>query len=304
MTLNQNTKPWAENHPSPYEGHDLTHRPEWGNIIVWDAYLNNLTAGFMVISGITWLVGGPIFTALLPFALTLALVIVLIDLVLLVADLGDPPRFIHALRVLHFTSPLSVGVWGLTCYASCLGVSVALYWLSFISGMTNGFMAPYMGWASVLMKLFTALALVGAVVVICYKGVAFSCTSQPGVKDARWLTSFMVSDALLMATGLYAIMAFSLGMWQADSYLLVPMLVLIVARTVAFSLLYLETRQRARLVYTSENTMIKWIVYFIGGLLAFVLAFFGALGLTAAGALVLVAGIFERYWIIGLTKKI
>ncbi len=41
--MNTNLKPWASNYPSPYEGHDLTHRPDWANIIVWDAFFNNLT---------------------------------------------------------------------------------------------------------------------------------------------------------------------------------------------------------------------------------------------------------------------
>ena len=125
MTNMNNPKPWAEGHPSLYQGHDITHRPDWANIIVWDAFFNNLTAGFMVLTGIAWFAGPPLFAALLPFALTLALLIVIVDLVLLVFDLGDPPRFIHAMRVLHFTSPLSVGVWGLACYACLLYTSDA-----------------------------------------------------------------------------------------------------------------------------------------------------------------------------------
>ena len=236
--------------------------------------------------------------------MTLALLIVIVDLVLLVFDLGDPPRFIHAMRVLHFTSPLSVGVWGLACYATCLGCAVGIYWLSVYSVATNDFLAPYIAWLDILMRLFTVLAFIGAVVVICYKGVAFSCTSQPGVKKARWLTSFMVSDALLMGCGLYAIMAACLGFWDACAYLLLPFIILEVARTVAFSLLWMETAERARKVYSGENTLLRVWVYLIGGLLAAVLAIFGVYGMIAAGALVLLTGVFERYWLIGITKKI
>ena len=29
MTNMNNPKPWAEGHPSLYEGHDITHRPDW-----------------------------------------------------------------------------------------------------------------------------------------------------------------------------------------------------------------------------------------------------------------------------------
>lgn len=299
-----NMKPWASNHPSPYEGHDLTHRPDWGNIIVWDAFFNNLTSGFMVLSGLLWFAGSQVFSNLLPFALTLALIIVVVDLVLLVFDLGDPPRFIHAMRVLHFTSPLSVGVWGLACYATCLGIAVGIYWLAVISGSNAGFLAGYLGWAGALMRLFSVLAFIGALVVICYKGVAFSCTSQPGVRDARWLTSFMVSDALLMGCGLYILMAMFLGVWTALPSLLIPMLILVCARCVAFSLLYMETKERAHKVYKTENSLLLMTVYLIGGLVPFVGAFLGPVGLGVGSIAVLLTGIFERYWLIGLTKKI
>ena len=63
--MNTNLKPWASNYPSPYEGHDLTHRPDWANIIVWDAFFNNLTAGFMVFTTVAWFLGGHVVSNLL-----------------------------------------------------------------------------------------------------------------------------------------------------------------------------------------------------------------------------------------------
>ena len=33
MNMTNNPKPWAEGHPSLYQGHDITHRPDWANII-------------------------------------------------------------------------------------------------------------------------------------------------------------------------------------------------------------------------------------------------------------------------------
>ena len=120
---------WVEGEKSPYQVHDITHFPDWRNIIVWDAYFNNMTAGLMIISVICWAFGPVVFSRLMPFALTLALILVCVDFVLLICDLGDSWRFSHSMRVLHFTSPLSVGVWGLACYATCLGIAVVLYWL-------------------------------------------------------------------------------------------------------------------------------------------------------------------------------
>lgn len=114
----------------------------------------------------------------------------------------------------------------------------------------------------------------------------------------------MVSDALLMGCGLYAVMAFALGSWTVWAQLLVPMLILLCARCVAFALMYLETRERAKLVYHSETGLLLVMVYLIGGLGAAALAFFGPSCMAISGVLVLLTGIFERYWLIGLTKKI
>lgn len=129
------------------------------------------------------MVAGPgYFTALLPWAITVALAIVVVDLILLIFDLGDPFRFTNAMRVMRFTSPLSVGVWGLASYATCVGFAVGLYWLSYISANTTDFLNPYIDVLDMLTRMFVILAFLGSLVVICYKGVAFSCTSQPGVK--------------------------------------------------------------------------------------------------------------------------
>ena len=68
--------------------------------------------------------------------------------------------------------------------------------------------------------------------------------------------------------------------------------------------MYLETRERAKLVYHSETGLLLVMVYLIGGLGAAALAFFGPSCMAISGVLVLLTGIFERYWLIGLTKKI
>lgn len=44
---------WIEGQPSAYQQHDTVHFPDWKNIIVWDLFFNNLTAGFMFVTMIT-----------------------------------------------------------------------------------------------------------------------------------------------------------------------------------------------------------------------------------------------------------
>ena len=50
----------------------------------------------------------------------------LIDLTLLVLDLGDPLRFHHMLRVFKPSSPMSLGTWSLTVYSLPLTLIVAI----------------------------------------------------------------------------------------------------------------------------------------------------------------------------------
>lgn len=292
-------KTWTMGAPSAYQLRDITHFPDWKNLIVWDAFFNNLTSGLMLAAAIAYIFGPPPFTWLLPLAMTLALLLVAIDLFLLVADLGDSWRFYHSLRVMRFTSPLSVGVWGLVAYSIFLACAVVLTWLVWFMGpeLSGGFI-----FVKVLARLFTVLAVIGATVVICYKGVVFSCSSQPGVRNARWLTPFMVSDSLLIGLSLYTLLALAFISIPAVFPLVVPLAILIVIRCAAFALLWLDVKNRARIMYPEENKVVCVLVFIIGGLVAFILAFCGVYGLTLSALLALCCGVVERYWIIGLTK--
>lgn len=290
---------WVEGQPSPYQLADLTHFPEWGNLVVWDAYFNNLTAGLMFIATIIWLAGPPIFGLALNVVLPVALVLLLIDLVFLISDLGDPVRFSHSLRILHLTSPLSVGVWGLSCYGIFLGLGIIFNWINIFTFGNPG-LWPY--FVYVMAKVFTILSCIGAIVVLCYKGIVFSCSSQPGLKNARWLPSFMIADALLMGTGLYVLLILVIAGVNAALHLVIPLVFLVFARSIAFWLLWENVKRRAHMVYSTENTTMFWVVLFLGGLCPVVLAFCGILGLVIAALAVLGCGIPERYWFIGLAR--
>lgn len=292
---------WVEGEKSPYQVHDITHFPDWRNIIVWDAYFNNMTAGLMIISVICWAFGPVVFSRLMPFALTLALILVCVDFVLLICDLGDSWRFSHSMRVLHFTSPLSVGVWGLACYATCLGIAVVLYWIGIASNSAG--MHGLSRLLVLVARPFTVLSFIGAVVVICYKGVVFSCTSQPGVKKARWLSPFMVADALLLGLASYTILAVFIFGMRAGMWLILPLYILLVARCVSFGLIWLDVRARARKIYSKAgNTITMLVVLAFGGAVPAICALPGAWGLLLAALLVLLCGIWERYWLIGLAR--
>lgn len=296
-------KTWIKGEKSPYQYHDITHFPDWGGLIVADAFFNNLAAGTMIVAGIAWAFGGPLMAAMMPFAMTTALALLIFDLFLLVADLGDPHRFIHSLRVMRFTSPLSVGVWGLSCYGIFLGIACVCSWILFACGSPGGICLYAL---SAIMRLCAVMACIAAVVVICYKGVVFSCSSQPGVCQARWLTPFMVSDSMLMGMGVFAILAICFAPSTAISIqLILPTIALLIARCICFGLVWQDVKYRARQINSADrNRWIGIMVYGIGGILPLIFLFCGPACIIIASLLFLLAGICERNWIITLTRPL
>lgn len=286
---------WIKNEPSLYQKGDITHFPDWRTTIILDAFFNNWASGMTIVSTLLYCFGPVMCAFLMPIAMTLALILVATDLVILIIDLGDPWRFYHCLRVMRFTSPLSVGVWGLVAMASFLAFGALFQWIVFACGAATPF------YIMLLAKFCLAMAFIGAVVVICYKGVVFSCSSQPGVCQARWLTSFMVSDSLLMGMALYLLMALFCGAGYNTMIIVMPFAFLVVARCVTFWLLWLDVRKRAREMYDEENRMINICVYILAGIIPFILVFCGLWGVFLASLLVLANSYFERHWIIGLT---
>lgn len=297
-------KSWIKGHKSPYQLRDTTHWPDWDGLVVADAWFNNLTSALMIVAGIAWGCGGPMLASLLPFAMTVALALLIIDFGILIADLADPPHFLHSLRVMRFTSPLSVGVWGLTCYGISLGLAVIFSWILFACADCPASVGIYI--LAAIMRLCAVMAIVAAIVVICYKGVVFSCSSQPGVCQARWLTPFMVSDSLLMGLSVLAILAAMFSPNEAACIqLIIPMMVLLGARCITFGLLWQDVKERAREVDTKDrNRLIGWIVYGLAGVLPFILLFCGTVCVVIASLIFLCAGIFERNWIISLTRPL
>lgn len=291
-------KAWIACQPSRYQKRDLTHFPDWHNLIVWDAFFNNLTAGLMIVSTVAWLAGPSSLGHIMPLALTMALLLVAVDLIILVMDLGDPWRFLHSMRVMRLTSPLSIGVWGLTSYGACLSAAVLLSWTVWFVG--GGFFAGpvLLG----LRNMFIVMSLVAAIVIVCYKGVVFSCTSQPGLCKARWLPPFMVTDAMLMGFAVYTLLALLSIPPQDWDLLVAPTIMLLCARCTALALLWQDVKARARRVYHAENIFTMCGAFIFGGIVPLALVFLGFFGLALGAMLVICCGVLERYWLIGLAQ--
>src|SRR6201999_3850238 len=109
-----------------YENMVVTKVPGWHGIIAWDALLNGMAMGLFLAAAVSELAAPAVFMRVAKVAYPVALVLLLVDLGLLVLDLGDPLRFHHMLRVFKPGSPMSLGTWCLTIFSLPLTAAAGL----------------------------------------------------------------------------------------------------------------------------------------------------------------------------------
>ncbi len=163
----------------------VTKAPPWHGWVTADLFLSSLGAGTFAVGAICLLAQPGQFAPIARAVFVIVLPVMLCDLACLIADLGDPARFHHMLRVFKPGSPMSVGVWTLSIFSV----------LAFL-----GFAASLLGLADWVLEVVAAAGLMPALVAGAYKGVLFSATAQPGWRRMRWLgAALSISSA---ATGL------------------------------------------------------------------------------------------------------
>src|SRR5208282_6775648 len=113
-----------------YANLPVTKAPSWHGTIAWDALFNGMATGLFMAAAVSELASPAVFTPVAKVAYPVALVVLLVDLALLVSDLGDPLRFHHMLRVFKPRSPMSVGTWCLSIFSLPLTAAAALSLLS------------------------------------------------------------------------------------------------------------------------------------------------------------------------------
>src|SRR5262249_25786980 len=107
--MHSNSRP----HPavSGYASRPVTKAPTWHGPVASDLLFNSLATGLFLVTAVGELAAPSAFAEVAWVAYPTALVFLLVDLLLLVADLGDPLRFHHMLRVFKPSSPMSLGTW-------------------------------------------------------------------------------------------------------------------------------------------------------------------------------------------------
>jgi Polysulphide reductase, NrfD len=258
---------------SGYANLPVTKVPGWYGTIAWDALLNGMATGLFMAAAVSELAAPAIFTAVAKVAYPVALVLLLIDLGLLVLDLGDPLRFHHMLRVFKPRSPMSVGTWCLTIFSLPLTAAAGLSVLAEV-GMD-------FEWARIVAVVVGLLPAFGSA---AYKGVLLSTNAQPGWRDARWMGGYLTNSAVLVGCAELLVLSALMGKTQATGILRTGFIVLLVLNVIPLGLLFANLQSTHARLYTREQ---QWRV----GLLIFAAGTLIPLGLTLLnGGLLFILG--------------
>src|SRR5580698_7154748 len=241
---------------SGYANKTVPKVPGWHGIIAWDALLNGMATGLFLAAAVSELAAPAVFMSVAKVAYPIALVPLLVDLGLLVLDLGDPLRFHHMLRVFKLGSPMSVGTWCLTIFSLPLTAAAALSILAEI-----GFDFE---WARILAVIVGLLPGFGAA---AYKGVLLSTNAQPGWKDARWLGGYLTNSALLIGCAELLVLSALMGQTQATAILPSAFIVLLVLNVIPLGLLFRNLQPTHARLYTREQQWRVGVSIFAAGTL-------------------------------------
>lgn len=275
-----------------YTAKRVTKAPDWHGLVAWDLLFNNLTTGLFLTAALAELLLPEVFTRVAKIAYPLALILLLVDLLYLVLDLGDPLRFHHMLRVFKPTSPMSLGTWCLTIYSFPLTLAAALSLLS--AGEST------LEWVRKVAVILAILPALGSAV---YKGVLLSTNAQPGWRDARWLGGYLTSAALMLGSAEMLTLSVFLGDEKATVILRIALMVLLLINLIPLCLLIVELYPSLSQVYP-RNKLYRLALLCLGGgmLLPLCLLQFGSTSLPVLSAvLVLLLGSlairFEIVWL-------
>jgi Ni/Fe-hydrogenase subunit HybB-like protein len=239
-----------------YANTPVTKVPSWHGIIAWDVLLNGMATGLFMAAAITELTVPAVFTAVAKVAYPVALVFLLVDLVLLVLDLGDSSRFHHMLRVFKPGSPMSLGTWCLTIFSLPLTAAAGLSMLSEIGVDFK--------WARLVAVVVGLLPAFGSA---AYKGVLLSTNSQPGWKDARSLGAYLSNSALLVGCGELLLVSSIMQRAQAVDILRSAFVLLLILNVIPLIMLFANLRPAHALLYTHGQQWRAGILIFVSGLL-------------------------------------
>ena len=171
--------------------------PTWHALVSWYFFLGGLSGGAYVAGRLAERFGGPRLRPMARVATGVAAAAALPCAPLLIADLGDPKRFHHMLRVFKPESPMNLGAWVLTAYHGAGAAALAREWLR--SGKTDQQLADrdFVGRAAdgLLVAVADVAGIPLALLLSSYTGVLLTGTSNPAWAESKWLPALFSASA-------------------------------------------------------------------------------------------------------------
>ncbi len=267
-----------------YLSQDVTKVPGWHGLVAWDLLFNNLTTGLFLVAAVGELDAPALLGPVAKVAYPVALVFLLTDLLMLVADLGDPLRFHHMLRVFKPSSPMSFGTWSLTAFSLPLTLIVAIEAAQWLQLLPDGRVLP-----ESIRKAAVVIGLLPAFGSVAYKGVLFSTSAQPGWKEARWLGGFMANSALMLGSAQLLALSVLTGDALAAASLRTVTAVLVILNLIPTGFVFLDIRETLARIYSDQQIDRALVLTVVGGsLVPVVLLFAGDEAPWRLGAVLLI----------------
>jgi formate-dependent nitrite reductase membrane component NrfD len=195
----------VEKEPSYYDI-PILKKPVWSWEIASYFFLGGVSAGAYVLGRAAERGGGKKYRNLTRMASYVALGTLMPCPPLLIADLGDPKRFHHMLRVWKPSSPMNFGTWSIVAYSGMAAYEVVRQYLSeqdrHLSPRHRSALLKLMNHGT-LLALHDAAGVTFSLLVAGYTGVLLSCTANPLWSKSPFLGPLFSASAI--ATGAEAV---------------------------------------------------------------------------------------------------
>ena len=284
----------------------------WGMPIIIYLYLGGLAGGAYIISALADLCDIDEDKLIGKIGFTVALIGILIGTLCLLYDLGRPERFLNIVKVYKFTSPMSVGVWGVITFTAFSVLSVLM-----IYGLNKDAKGIWrLGYYISLVvprKAVNAIGLSVGVFLAAYTGVLLTETSRPFWSDTPFLGALFLSSGVSTAI---AFIYFFYGMKRHDEIAQINKYKLklvdnmaIIAEIVILIFMMIQLNNIGHLAYLSKFKTL-WIVgvILIGMVIPIILNFISIIRFRVKGMklgtdyitpiLILIGGFLLRYVVV------
>ena len=157
-------------------------------------FLGGMSGGAYLMARMAEIFGGRAFDDVSKAGTTVAMLASLPCAPLLIADLGDPSRFHHMLRVFKPQSPMNLGTWVVTGYNAAAAGAVVREFLRTQHGEPKTIPSKVVDKS--LAVITDAAGIPLALVMLCYTGVLLSGTATPLWVRNKWLAPLFAASAV------------------------------------------------------------------------------------------------------------